>query len=290
MIAFTVKISISNNKLIATISSQGAELISLRSIDSNREYMWEGNPDFWGKHAPVLFPIVGTLKDNQYRYKGQSYSLSRHGFARDMVFEVIEKTADTAVFLLKSNPKTKENYPFDFELQICYTIEENKLNVEYEVINQTVDRMPFSIGGHPAFSLPKNFTSYALEFEQYETLESFTLENDLLSNVTANIPLHERLLPLAYALFEKDALIFKNLNSKKISIFEENKPMLHFYFEDFKNFGIWTKMNAPFICLEPWLGYSDLTSSDGNIENKEAIQFVEANETFKCSYSIEIIL
>ena len=150
--------------------------------------------------------------------------------------------------------------------------------------------MPFSIGGHPAFALPEAFSSYSLEFEKPEELKSYVLEHDLLSTTTVNIPLSDKTLRLTYSLFEKDALIFKKLNSKKISILEENKPILNFYFEDFKNFGIWTKMNAPFICLEPWLGYSDLTSSDGNIENKEGIQFVEANATFECSYSIEIIL
>ena len=288
-ISLTVKISISNNKLIATISTKGAELISLQSIDSNREYMWEGNPNFWSKHAPVLFPIVGTLKDNQYRYKNTSYSLSRHGFARDMYFEVIQNTAISVVFSLKSNAQTQVNYPFDFELQICYSLDNQQLKIAYKIINHNNERMPFSIGGHPAFALPKAFSSYSLEFEKAEELRSYVLEHDLLSTTTVNIPMSDKTLPLAYSLFEKDALIFKKLNSNKISILEENKLMLHFYFEDFKNFGIWTKMNAPFICLEPWLGYSDLTSSDGNIENKEAIQFVEANEIFKCSCSIEII-
>lgn len=285
-----MEIIIQNQHLTAKILSKGAELFSLQNNHSNREYMWEGNPDFWGKHAPILFPIVGTLKDNQYRHKGQTYALSRHGFARDMEFEVVDKTANTVVFSLKATEETKANYPFDFELQIGYTLVENSLNIEYKIINKMDERMPFSIGGHPAFALPKNFTSYALEFEQQETLESFTLENDLLSNTKVNIALNERVLPLSYSLFEKDALIFKKLNSKKISILEENKPILNFYFEDFKNFGIWTKMNAPFICLEPWLGFSDLTSSDGNIENKEGIQFVEANGTFSCSYSIETVL
>jgi galactose mutarotase-like enzyme len=284
-----LKITIENNEITALFNRKGAELCSLKSNGSHREYMWNGNPNFWGKHAPILFPIVGTLKDNQYRYKGQSYALSRHGFARDLEFEVVGKTANSVVFSLESTEETKSNYPFDFELQIGYNLVESSLNIEYKIINKMDERMPFSIGGHPAFALPKNFTSYALEFEQQETLESFTLENDLLSNTKVNIALNERVLPLSYSLFEKDALIFKSLNSKKISILEESKPLLHFYFEDFTNFGIWTKTNAPFICLEPWLGYSDLTSSDGNIENKEGIQFVESQATFKCSYSIEIL-
>jgi galactose mutarotase-like enzyme len=284
-----LKITIENNEITALFNRKGAELCSLKSNGSHREYMWNGNPNFWGKHAPILFPIVGTLKDNQYRYKGQSYALSRHGFARDLEFEVVGKTANSVVFSLESTEETKSNYPFDFELQIGYNLVESSLNIEYKIINKMDERMPFSIGGHPAFALPHIFSSYSLEFEKLEDLQSYVLENDLLSTTTVNIPLSDKTLPLTYSLFAKDALIFKKLNTKKISILEENKPLLHFYFEDFTNFGIWTKTNAPFICLEPWLGYSDLTSSDGNIENKEGIQFVEANATFKCSYSIEII-
>ena len=285
-----MEIVIHNQHLTAKIFSKGAELFSIQNNHSSREYMWEGNPAFWGKHAPILFPIVGTLKDNQYQYKNNYYSLSRHGFARDLDFEILEKTDSAALFSLKADEKTRANFPFDFELQIYYRLAENILNIEYKIINKTQEIMPFSIGGHPAFALPKEFTSYSLEFEEKEELKSYVLEHDLLSSTTIQIPMLEKVLPLSYSLFEKDALIFKKLNSKKISILEENKPIINFYFEDFKNFGIWTKINAPFVCLEPWLGYSDLSSSDGNIENKEAIQFAQANETFNCSYAIEITL
>ena len=284
-----MEITIENTELTATFKSQGAELCSLKGKDNSREYIWEANPEFWGKHAPVLFPIVGTLMGNQYRYKNQSYSLPRHGFARDMEFEVMDKKANEVLFSLKSNAQTQVNYPFDFELQIGYTLTDSILNIEYKIINKMDERMPFSIGGHPAFALPETFSSYSLEFEKPEELKSYVLENDLLSPTTVNITLSDKTLPLTYSLFEKDALIFKSLNSKKISILESEHAILNFYFEDFENFGIWTKMNAPFICLEPWLGYSDLTSSNGNIENKEGIQFVEANDIFKCSYSIEIL-
>ena len=284
-----MEITIQNAELIATFKSQGAELCSLKGKETRREYIWEGNPEFWGKHAPVLFPIVGTLKDNRYFYKDEFYALSRHGFARDMEFEVIDKKDSSVVFSLKANKQTKAHYPFDFEIQIGCTLADSILNIEYKIINKMDERMPFSIGGHPAFALPETFSSYSLEFEKPEELKSYILENDLLSSTTVNIPLFDKTLPLNYSLFEKDALIFKSLNSKKISILESEHAILNFYFEDFENFGIWTKMNAPFICLEPWLGYSDLTSSDGNIENKEGIQFVEANDIFKCSYSIEIL-
>ena len=284
-----MEITIQNAELIATFKNQGAELCSLKGKDSGREYIWNANPEFWGKHAPILFPIVGTLKDNRYFYKDEFYALSRHGFARDMEFEVVDKKDSSVVFSLKANNQTKALYPFDFEIQIGCTLADSILKIEYKIINKMDERMPFSIGGHPAFALQKNFTSYALEFEKPEELKSYILENDLLSPTTVNIPLSDKTLPLTYSLFEKDALIFKSLNSKKISILESEHAILNFYFEDFENFGIWTKMNAPFICLEPWLGYSDLTSSNGNIENKEAIQFVEANDIFKCSFSIEVL-
>lgn len=284
-----MEITIQNAELTATFKSQGAELCSLKGKETRREYIWEGNPEFWGKHAPVLFPIVGTLKDNRYFYKDEFYALSRHGFARDMEFEVVDKKDSSVVFSLKANKQTKALYPFDFEIQIGCTLVDSILNIEYKVINKMDERMPFSIGGHPAFAMPETFSSYSLEFEKPEELKSYILENDLLSPTTVNIPLSNKTLPLTYSLFEKDALIFKSLNSKKISILESEHAILNFYFEDFENFGIWTKMNAPFLCLEPWLGYSDLTSSNGNIENKEGIQFVEANDIFKCSYSIEIL-
>lgn len=281
--------TLKNGQLTAVISSHGAELRSLKANTSGREYIWDANPEFWSKHAPVLFPIVGTLKNNQFHYKDQSYSLSRHGFARDMEFSIADHSDHTTLFSLKANLLTKASYPFDFELQIRYTLKHSQLQVSYCVINQGNKRMPFSIGGHPGFALNKSFNSYALAFENSEELVSFTLVNDLLSEKSFKIPVQNKILRLDYALFEKDALIFKNLNSNRISIVEENKPILAISFGDFKNFGIWTKVNAPFICLEPWLGYSDLTTSDGNIENKEGILFLDARESFDCNYSIEIL-
>lgn len=282
-------ISIKNKHLEVVINTKGAELISLKKAATLREYIWEGDPKFWGKHSPVLFPIVGTLKNNQYQYKNQTYSLPRHGFARDFEFELVLQTESKVVFSLQSTTETKSIYPFDFELQIHYTLTENELAIAYKILNKTNDTMPFSIGAHPAFALSESFDNYHLEFEFEETLKSYALENDLLSEKTTLIPMYHNQLALNYSLFENDALIFKTLQSKKITILENGAPLLGFHFKDFKNFGIWTKVNAPFICLEPWLGYSDTSTSNGNLEEKEAIQFVEAQKEFNCTFIIEML-
>lgn len=280
--------TISNSNLTAQINLFGAELISIKNRE-NKEYIWEGNPAFWGKHSPLLFPIVGTLKNNSYHYEGMEYHLPRHGFARDIEFKLIEKSENSATFSLSSSDETLKVYPFEFELLVIYTLDGNQLIIDYNIINNSNSVMPFSIGAHPAFALPKPFEDYALAFEQTENLTSYQLENDLLSDTTEIIEMTGNEVPLGYSLFEKDALIFKELKSKSITILENKKPLLRVRFDDFPHLGIWTKNNAPFLCIEPWLGYSDTVDSSGNILKKEGIQILNSNEIFKSNFSIEIL-
>ena len=283
-----MKTTLKNLHSTVEINHKGAELISFKN-KFNKEYIWEGNPEFWGKHSPVLFPIVGTLKNNSFVYNDTTYQLLRHGFARDVNFQLISKTDKEAVFSLLAKEETLKVYPFLFELQLKYTLIENELQIAYSIYNKDNVVLPFSIGAHPAFALPKDFESYTLAFNQSENLISYQLENDLISDSTIKHQMSENKLPLTYSLFENDALIFKNLNSKKITILENNIPLLQIKFDDFPHFGIWTKKEAPFICLEPWLGYSDTIHSNGKIMDKEAIQFIEPNEIVDLVFSIEIL-
>ncbi len=280
--------TISNSNLTAIINHLGAELISLRTKE-NKEYIWEGNPEFWSKHSPILFPIVGTLKNNNYRYKGIEYYLSRHGFARDIEFKLLEIKDSSATFSIQNSKETLKIYPFEFELQIIYTIEENSLDVQYKILNKSKTQMPFSIGAHPAFALSGNFESYSIAFEQEETLEYYLLENDLVSNTTKKLEADSKRIPLNYELFDNDALIFKSIKSNSLTLWEYSKPMIKVCFEDFPNLGIWTKKNAPFLCIEPWFGYSDTEESSGTIFEKEGIQILEVNETFNSKFSIVIL-
>jgi galactose mutarotase-like enzyme len=281
-----MNIILQNKELKATISAKGAELISLKR--NAKEYIWEGNPNFWGKHSPVLFPIVGALKNDQYNYENKLYQLSRHGFARDYEFCVEETFENKAVFSFCSSEETTKYYPFDFKLRIIYALEENYLNVKYEVTNNGNTKMPFSIGGHPAFALPDTFENYSLFFENDESLTCYSLENNLLSERTTVLKLSDHKLPLTYSLFEEDALIIKKLESKKIQILENGKPYVEISLYDFPNLGIWTKNNAPFICLEPWYGYSDSMDSNGDLFEKEGILILSAKEIFETSFDIKI--
>lgn len=280
--------TISNSTLTASIKHSGAELFSLKN-NHDKEYIWEGNPDFWGKHSPILFPIVGTLKNNTYTIEGKEYQLPRHGFARDMEFQLINKTETSATFSLESTEETLKKYPFEFELQLIYTLENTSLNIEYKVINKGEVKMPFSIGAHPAIALPENFKNYALQFEKEEVLKYYLLENDLISDKTKTLQTTNNQITLNYKLFENDALIFKTLESNSLTILENSKPYIKINFEDFPSLGIWTKDQAPFICIEPWLGYSDTAENSGNLFEKEGILVLNAHKTFNSKFSIKIV-
>jgi galactose mutarotase-like enzyme len=149
--------------------------------------------------------------------------------------------------------------------------------------------MPFSIGAHPAFALANEFESYSLEFEQDETLHYFLLENDLILDQTHDLNLTNKKIPLNYKLFENDALILKKLQSNSLTIIQNSEPFLRVNFHEFPNLGIWTKANAPFLCIEPWFGYSDTKTSNGTIFDKEGIHVLEPNEVFLTQFSIDVL-
>ena len=272
-----------------SINTKGAELISFKDLKSENEFIWNGNPEFWGKHSPVLFPIVGALKEDSYLLNGEKYNLSRHGFARDFEFEVLESKPDNASFLLKQNSETKLKYPFDFELQMNYKLQNKTLIISYTVKNNSETDMPFSLGAHPAFSLPNTFTNYSLKFEKEESLTTYELENNLFSGKTRSVALENNKLPLNYSLFKKDALVFKSLHSKNITLIEADKPVLKVSYHDFTSLGIWTVQNAPFVCIEPWIGYADDVLSTQNLFEKKDSKTLQPNNTFKASFTIELL-
>lgn len=273
-----MQITLQNQFISATILSKGAELCSLQSKTNGREYLWQADPAHWAKHSPVLFPIVGKLKENSYSHLEKTYSLPRHGFAREMEFLLIEQSESKAVFELCSSAESKVVYPFDFEFRICYHLDQNELHTTYMVKNSGNETLYYNVGAHPAFALPLDFTNYSLVFPGDSTMTAFELEQELICNSTHQIQLEKHSLPLSYSLFKKDALVFKQLDSKLVTLFENNQPLLQVSFADFPNLGIWTKPQAPFICIEPWLGFADTIDANGILTDKEGIQLLAVGE------------
>ena len=271
-------ITITNNKISASIDTLGAELIRLEK--DNKNYIWTVDETYWNKTSPILFPIVGRLKNDTYSIENKTYELPRHGFARNLEFQIVNQTESSVVFVLESNSETLKNYPFEFELRLEYELDENELKMKYFVENKSEATMPFSIGAHPAFVIENSFSNYSLKFNQTEEFISYELDKEQFSNSFRKINSKNGQINLNYSLFEKDALVFKHLQSNKLTLLKKNEPVLSVQFEGFPYLGIWTKPNAPFLCIEPWCGLADNVNHNGNIFEKEGINLLHPQEIF----------
>jgi len=286
--------SILENEFIKITSKpEGAELTSIESKKDGIQFLWNANPSFWGRHAPVLFPIVGKLINNQYKINEKTYELTQHGFARDMVFNVIKEEQDEITYELISNSESLSKYPFKFSLKIKYRIEGSSIYVTYEVTNTDVVSMPFSIGAHPAFNVPlledESFEDYYIEFEENETIETIKLEGSYRNGKRELIADNTNVLPLTRELFKDDALILEKLNKNTISIHSKNhSSYVKVDFEGFPYVGIWTTKTAPFVCIEPWYGIADESGPVKEMKNRLGVNSIEPNESFTCTYSITI--
>jgi galactose mutarotase-like enzyme len=283
-----------NDHIKIWIKPKGAELKSITNKKTSQEYMWEADPKFWGKCSPVLFPIVGGLKNNEYTYQGKSYEMGRHGFARDRVFTLESKSDDSLTFLLKSDAESLAIYPFQFEFRIKYSIVDKTLKVAYNVKNTGRGPMYFSLGAHPAFKVPLDeelaYSDYFLHFEKAENGERWLLNNEGLINGNKEvIDTKMEVLPLSKELFKYDALVFKGLMSTSIGLKSSNSSRgLNFRFEGFPYFGIWAAENANFVCLEPWCGIADSTNHNQNLTDKDGIEKLEGDANFDRSWSVEV--
>jgi len=280
------EVHIKNEHVEAIIACKGAELKAL--FVDGKNFIWSIDETYWNKTSPLLFPIVGALKQNTYTYQGKEYSLPRHGFARDYEFSVLQQTDDAVVFSLLSNESTLSVYPFAFELLVSYRLTGKKIQVTYTVKNPANTDLYFSIGAHPAFAIDGDFSSYSLEFDNDQPLERHLLENEVFSGEKASLPLKNAVLDLQYALFEKDAIVLKEEATKSLTVLKEGVPKFKVEFGDFPYLGIWTKENAPFICIEPWLGIADNADATGILEDKEGIQKLSSGEVVEKVWSIEV--
>lgn len=284
---------ISNDKITIQVDSMGAELKSLKRVADAKEYLWQGDPAYWGRTSPVLFPIVGALKNGRYRIGEKEYSMGQHGFARDMEFQLKSQVAAEIWFSLRSDEKTLAVYPYPFLLEIGYELVGSMVIVKWRVSNPEGAPICFSIGGHPGFLCPidpgTDQTQYRLLFDAKEQIVSSCIEGGLLGKDKKTYKLRDGVLPITADLFDGDALVVENDQAHSVALVKpDGTPYLTVDF-DAPLFGIWSppKKKAPFICIEPWYGRCDSIDFAGTFQDREWGQTLSRGN-FEVQYGITI--
>lgn len=287
-----------NGQIGIRVESHGAQLRSLKKLSSNIEYLWDANPQYWEQSSPVLFPFVGRLNNDCFRYGGKAYPAKKHGFAKDMEFELVRQTERELKFLLRANEQTKAAYPFDFELEQGYRLDKedkNKLIVSWSVTNCGRNEMFFSIGGHPGFRCPIDDrgiqTDYRLLFDTEDKIVSGVVgKGSMLTERTKEFILRDKMMDITADLFDDDALVIEHNQAHKVSLCDGSGiPYVSVSFNA-PLFAIWSpaKKNAPFICIEPWYGRCDRETFTGELSAREYGNRLSPFEEFYAEYAIMI--
>jgi len=288
-------LQLTNNKLYISIDSLGAQLMSLRDLVGT-EYLWQGDEKYWKGRSPILFPIVGSLKNKKTYIDGLEYTMPQHGLARISEFKLKKNLTDSAVYTFSSNDETKKSYPFDFELEVTYSVSDFSLIVSFCVINKDSKSMPFGLGGHPAFNIPifsdENFENYKIKFEKTENCDSPVVDQKLctiISKERISALDNTNFINLKHELFYNDALVLENLKSRSVSMYSvETGRGIKMDFDGFDYFGIWQAKDAPFVCLEPWTSTATLDVEDDDLRHKRGIIELAPGETKEFCYKITV--
>ena len=287
--------TIHNEFLTIDADNKGAELVSIKTIKDDLEYLWQADPKVWGRHAPILFPMVGKLNGDKTIIDGETYSMGQHGFARDLEFQVIGKTADSISYQLVCDEETLKKYPYKFNLLVEYTLIENRLEITYKVKNIDNKVMYFSIGAHPGFICPlfenEKFENYFLEFSSKENADIYLFSEGMFSGEKIPQLKGDTIIPITRQLFANDALVYEGLNSSSISLSSRRHQRgIKVTFEGFPYLGIWSRPQGDgnFVCIEPWFGLADFKNSDGIFKNKKGILSLEEEKCFECKFIIEV--
>lgn len=285
-------ITLKNHQNLVIIAPKGAQLIIWKNLQSDKEILWQQNDKYWNRVAPILFPIVGRLKKDRFRYKDAYYPMSQHGFAREAEFDVITTTENSVTFSFKSNDETRRVYPFDFELVVNYSLSGSILHVNHTVINTGMDMMPFSIGAHPGFHVEGGISEYKIEIPGATYKKRYLLDSGIFSGKTERVDFDEGgFLPLDEKYFESDAIVFKNENIHMVRLWRNNAPQLELEITGIEApyWGFWKKPNAPFFCIEPWWGLADSAEFDADLSEKEGINSLMPNEKRSFDYLIKLL-
>ncbi len=277
--------TIGDGKLFAEINSKGAELWRIYDADGT-DYLWNGDSRFWGRRAPTLFPICGGMKGDGYIYDGKEYSMPKHGFCRDAEFTAETVEENRVVYLITDTAERRELYPFSFEFRIEYAITDGKLQVLYRIANKGNRAMYFSVGSHEAYACPEGIDGYSIEFEQPENLVSLEIADNLVQSGRTLIGENVTKLPMNYDYFKVDALCFQNIKSKKVSLVG-NGRRVDVSFDGFEYVLLWTKPNAPFLCIELNCGIDDYADTDRILEHKKGNVCLDGGKEYTLCHTME---
>ena len=288
--------TLKNDILTVQVKEHGAELASI--MKGSTEYLWQADPAFWGRHSPVLFPIVGSVWEKRYRIDGVEYEMGQHGFARDMDFTLVDGNETEVRYRLESSAETLAKYPYPFVLEIAYKLQGNRLDVIWEVCNPSQEDMYFQIGAHPAFYYPDYDPQAAgrgfLSFDRSEGLECIRIKEKGCVDAVTKYPLEipaEGKLPLTRETFDEiDTIVLEDSQVGHVTLHRnDGSPWLSLSF-DAPVVGIWSPptKNAPFICLEPWYGRCDRAGYEGDYRDKDWMNRLAPGERFSSVYTIEI--
>lgn len=277
-----------------SVKTLGAELTSIKTKDGT-EYLWQADPKFWPRQAPLLFPIVGALPGGVYTHGGATYKLGNHGFARESEFAFVGEERNLLRYQLRSSAKTLAQYPFRFTLDVVYRASGRTLAVEYRVRNDDRTRMTFSIGAHPAFRAPiaarEKREDFDLIFQKKETVRRhFVNADNLRSGESEPFLSGQDRVAVSPALFERGAIVLMDHVSRELTLRSRaSGRSVTVRFPGFSYLGIWSpKGDVPFVCLEPWYGVAPLAGSSTELALKEGCLSLEPDREFRSAYEIEV--
>jgi galactose mutarotase-like enzyme len=275
----------------ASVKAHGAELCSLKDADGV-ELIWQAGAA-WPRHAPLLFPIVGRLKNDELRHNGATYPMAQHGFARDQVFEWAERGDTFCSLLLRDSMATRVRYPFAFGLAVTYRLQQSALDVTLALTNAGDEMLPASVGAHPAFNWPLvdgiAKDSYRLTFSDEETMPVRRLKGGLIRAKAEPSPVKGKTLALSERLFDDDAIILDRLASRFVVYAADRGPSLEVSWNGFRQLGIWSKPGgAPFLCIEPWRGFASPVDFEGEFADKPGVMQIAPGASQVLSYRIGI--
>ena len=283
-------ITLKNGEVSAKIISKGAELKSL--VVGGRELMWSADPAFWGKTSPLLFPMIGTLKDGKTIINGAEYKISKHGFARDLELSPEDFNGNSAMFSLRQSDYTKAMYPFNFTFTVRYTLKADGMTVTYRVHNDSDTDMPFCIGAHPAFATPGDMSDYRLQFLKPETaaVPNYNLATGLHEEHNRRELMKDSTeLQLSHEMFYEDVCYFDKINSRQVELLNKDNIGVRVDFPDFTSLGVWQAKDAPFLCIEPWCGSADFDDCTGVFAEKRGIEILPPDGGKAFTYSITAV-